>query len=175
MTEMLIRAARLEDAEGIAKAHVMSWRETYAGIVPEDYLHNLSVEKRRESWREILQAGAPAAGLLVAEDRAGIAGFASFGPAWDAAMTADFGCQGELYALYLLRRAQRQGHGRKLFEAAQNCLKSVGLRGLYLWVLRDNRTLEFYRHLGGSECRSKTLEIGGKALEEVALGWEAQS
>jgi len=173
VTEALIRPARLEDAEAIAEVHVASWRETYAGIVPDNYLHNLSVSKRAENWRRILTDMAPPGGLLIAEEAGAIAGFVSFGTAREADISAQFGYQGELYALYLLRRAQGRGTGRKLFEAAQNCLKSVGLAGMYLWVLRENKTLEFYRHLGGCECRSKTLEIGGKALEEVALGWEA--
>lgn len=32
---MIIRKAKLDDATGIAKVHVDSWRTTYKGIIPE--------------------------------------------------------------------------------------------------------------------------------------------
>ncbi len=47
---MTIRMATIEDAKGIAKVHVDSWRTTYKGIIPEDFLNNLSYEKRTELW-----------------------------------------------------------------------------------------------------------------------------
>ncbi len=39
----IIRPGKSSDAEAIAKVHVIAWRETYAGIVPNDYLDSLSV------------------------------------------------------------------------------------------------------------------------------------
>ncbi len=38
-----IRPATLEDATAIAAIHVQSWRETYAGIMPEEVIGRLSV------------------------------------------------------------------------------------------------------------------------------------
>jgi hypothetical protein len=35
---MIIREAELYDAAAIAIVHVDSWRSTYRGIIPEDYL-----------------------------------------------------------------------------------------------------------------------------------------
>ena len=49
-----IREARIEDAAGMAKVHVDSWRTTYAGIVPDTYLANLSYARREIFWRDIL-------------------------------------------------------------------------------------------------------------------------
>lgn len=45
---MKIRRAKLDDAQGIAKVHVNSWRTTYKDIIPNDFLDNLSVEQRTE-------------------------------------------------------------------------------------------------------------------------------
>lgn len=39
---MHIRKAAVEDAAAIAKVHVDSWRTTYKGIMPSDYLNSLS-------------------------------------------------------------------------------------------------------------------------------------
>ena len=45
MTET-IRLARVEDAPGITRVHINSWRTTYKGIVPDKVLANLSFERR---------------------------------------------------------------------------------------------------------------------------------
>ena len=50
--EILIRKAELEDAKGIAKVHVDSWRTTYKGIVPDTFLENLSYENREQIWKK---------------------------------------------------------------------------------------------------------------------------
>ena len=34
---MKIRQANIEDAQGIGKVHVDSWRTTYKGILPDDF------------------------------------------------------------------------------------------------------------------------------------------
>ncbi len=109
-------------------------------------------------------------GLVVAEQAGQITGFCSFGSARE----PEIGLSGEIYALYLLQAAQGQGWGRKLFEAAQNSLKSMGMAGCYVWVLKANQSLSFYRHLGGVECGAKTITIGGTDLEELALCWKEE-
>lgn len=45
-----IRRANLSDASAIAGVHAASWQETYPGIVPDDFLKNLSVERRFVQW-----------------------------------------------------------------------------------------------------------------------------
>ena len=47
---MQIRKATKNDAEGIAKVHVDSWRTTYKGIIPDDLLFKLSYKNRTELW-----------------------------------------------------------------------------------------------------------------------------
>jgi hypothetical protein len=39
-----------DDAEAIARVHVDSWRTTYQGILPDEVLAGLSVERRRAFW-----------------------------------------------------------------------------------------------------------------------------
>jgi GNAT superfamily N-acetyltransferase len=166
-----IRPATPADAAGIARVHVQSWRETYAGIVPEAHLAGLDVAARTQRWHDSLSGAKPPwqAFVAVSDAHGGdILGFVSLGAARE-----DFnGFAGELYALYLLRAAQGTGIGRQLFDAARQSLKSCGINGMYLWVLADNPTDGFYRHMGGRELGRKMLDIGGKDLEEIAYGWE---
>jgi hypothetical protein len=51
---MSIRAATEHDAVAISHVHVQSWRTTYAGIVPEEYLATLNEAERVLLWREWL-------------------------------------------------------------------------------------------------------------------------
>lgn len=78
---MLIREATPADAAAIARVHVESWRATYRGIVPDDYLARLSREGWERTWANTLRgAGDADAGtaVFVAEDDAGqVVGFAS--------------------------------------------------------------------------------------------------
>ena len=56
-----IRRALPEDAATIARVHIDSWRETYAGIVSAEYLKNLSYSDRTARWEDNL--GTAAAGV----------------------------------------------------------------------------------------------------------------
>ncbi len=48
-----IREATQLDAEGITFVHVNSWKTSYAGIVDQAFLNNISYEKRLASRKEI--------------------------------------------------------------------------------------------------------------------------
>lgn len=47
---MEIRKTKLEDASGIAKVQVDSWRKTYKGIVPESFLNSMSYDFHENSF-----------------------------------------------------------------------------------------------------------------------------
>src|SRR6266481_6638436 len=78
---MLIREAFPSDTAAIAQVHVDSWRTTYAGIVPADYLANLSYAQREQFWCDILSTPTPSRCVYVAaQDTGETVGFASGGP-----------------------------------------------------------------------------------------------
>ena len=67
MMRMHIRVANVPDAAAIAKVHVDSWRTTYTGIVPDEYLAQLSYEKQGQGWRDILSTHGTEEFVYVAE------------------------------------------------------------------------------------------------------------
>jgi GNAT superfamily N-acetyltransferase len=160
-----VRPGRIEDASSIAYVQVESWRTTYAGIIPDEYLASLSLEVRAERWREQFEAGTNL--ILVAEDASGAFGFASGGKLRDAID----GYDAELYAIYLLQREQKRGVGRMLIRRLAEGLRTNGLQSLIVWVLAKNPAVGFYLRLGGSPVAQKEIEIGGVQLTEIALGW----
>ncbi|SRR6266511_2997922 len=165
---MIIRAAQPTDAAAIAKVHVDSWRTTYKGIVPDDFLAALSYEQRTHMWRPLLSQSLPTSFVYVAEDPSGqVIGFASGGPE----RSGDPDYAGELYAIYLLEGYQRHGLGRHLTRTLVQCLIRAGMPSLLLWVLVANPCRGFYEALGGQRLYDKQVLISGAPLVEVAYGW----
>ena len=163
-----IRAATVADARGIAEVHVASWRESYAGIVPDEYLAALAVEERERRWVSGLDDPDNPSFVYVAEDESRrIVGFASGGPRHD----GDAVYAGELYAIYLLRVWQGQGVGRRLVAAVARTLAERDMRSMLLWVFAENPARRFYEALGGQYLAEQQFELGGRMLTEVGYGW----
>lgn len=162
----MVRAAVIGDAEAIARVHVATWRTTYRGILPDDFLASLTEAHYADRWRRGIGDGTSR--VFVAEDTSGVVGFASGGR--ERAGEDSFG--GELYALYVDDRAQRQGHGRELVRAVVGGLRGMGLTDMIIWVLRDNAAARaFYERLGGTYVRTQPITIGPTLLHEVSYGW----
>jgi ribosomal protein S18 acetylase RimI-like enzyme len=162
-----VRPATRDDAAAIAYVHVASWRTTYRGIVPDAALDALDEDQRRGQWQGWIEAGAVP--ILVAESEAGVVGFIAGG----AIRTRTEDYDGELYAIYLMPGEQRLGAGRALVRELAGALRLRGLRSMLVWVLEANPAVGFYRRLGAEPVMSKTVEIGGVTLPEVALGWRS--
>ncbi len=166
-TEVIdIRPARVEDARAISQVHIESWRATYPGIVPQDYIDSLDVDVFTERWADRLTTH-PEMLIFVAEADQRICGFASGGPA-----RAELpGFPGELYAIYLTPESQSKGIGFHLFWAVAHGLLRDEYSAMYVWVLDENPSKNFYRRMGGRELSSAEIELGGRLLKEVSYGW----
>ena len=157
----------MSDAPGIARVHVASWRSTYVGIVPDEYLASLDCTERERVWGRLITDDSQF--TSVAEHRIdGIVGFVSGGPT----RMDDMTCTGELYAIYLLEQHQRQGIGRRLVTELSTWLLSQDISSMYTWVLAKNPSRRFYESLGGIEFRRQSITIGGRDVVEVAYGWD---
>ena len=56
---MVVRLATLADAEAIARVHVLTWQTAYRGLVPDDFLDALAIDRRTETWRNMLGDARP--------------------------------------------------------------------------------------------------------------------
>jgi len=162
-----IREATSEDAELIAKIHVLSWQAAYADIIPGPFLENLSVAARTQGWRKSLEAGRLRVLLAYVEQAA--VGWIAFGASRDADKD---GTWAEVEALYILPAAWGQGVGKCLSDAARHILEAAGYANVMLWVLSENqRARAFYQHIGFvCDESSKAIEIGGAPLIETRYG-----
>lgn len=161
---ILIRRANARDARGLAHVHVESWRTTYAGIVPQDYLDHLHEWERAELWLDTLSRTDE---VFVAEREDRVVGFAIGGPSRDRVE----GCDAELYAIYLLAEVQRARIGADLLHELARSLHESGFGSMAAWVLEANPAYRFYERMGAHAAASKQIEIGGAMLLERAYVW----
>lgn len=167
MTYVLFPAGP-SDAEALAQVHVASWRETYRGLLPDAYLDRMSVPAHARRWRRSLLAPPPGAVTLAAADRGGLVGYAAGGPS-----RYQVEGEAEIHTLYVLRRAQGQGLGRRLLSDTARVLADNGAKSLMISVLRDNHAARaFYEHLGGIADAPRPEPGPGGVLQEVAYIWD---
>jgi len=160
-----IRAAKLEDAYEIGHIHVECWCETYTGIIPQEYLDQISIEKRRDIWREVIGKSQT---VFVAIYNDKVVGFAN----GEKNRYPELKAAGELYAIYLLACHHRQNIGKRLFQAVHDDLSARQLRPLITWVLERNPACGFYEKIGGKVVADKLEKIGGASLREFAFKWD---
>ncbi len=173
---MRIREATIADARGIAAVHVASWRTTYRGVVPDEYLANLSVDAREQNWVRQIATASDQTAIYVAEEEARadgdevgrIVGFAAGGPRRE----GNAAYAGKLYAIYLLEEAQGHGLGRQLVHAVAERLAPHGITSMLVWALEANPACRFYEALGGVLLPERQyFERAGVRLAEVSYGW----
>lgn len=139
----LLRGAREEDAERIARLHIQSWRATYARELSPAFLQGLDVAERAAEWRRRLAGGVA---VFLAEEADGLAGFVACGPAGGIGGSTG---EWEIYNLHVAPPRRGVGFGSRLFEAAAELGRGQGARDLVLWVVETNDAARtFYARKG---------------------------
>ena len=156
-----IREAHSDDVEAIARVHVRSWNQTYAGTFPADYLSERTETVRRETWSNWFANASDSHRAFVAQVDDAIVGFCSLGPSRKDGAKASV----EVYAIYVERAFQGQGLGGALWKAACDVADELGAERLTVSVLSDNDACSFYEYLGGELVGRETRAFGGRELE----------
>ena len=133
---MNIRPATVDDAAGIARVHIQSWRETYSALVEPGELDHLSLERRTDRWRQIIGDGGQVWVALSGDEVVGFAGLGG-GDHEDPPRPIELG------SLYVLAEQHGSGAGQGLLDAA------IGDSPAYLFVAAHNpRATRFYERNG---------------------------
>jgi ribosomal protein S18 acetylase RimI-like enzyme len=163
---VLIEPATLAEARRVAQIHVQAWQAAYVGIVADEYLASLPIEKRETMWREAIEKQLPE--LLVARvDDGDVAGWVSFDASRDKDAVAG---AGEIWALYVDPAHWAGGVGRALLQRARERLIERGFGSISLWVLAANaRAIRFYEAAGFTlePGSAQTFELGGRSVQEL--------
>ncbi len=161
------RRAVADDALAVAKVHVESWRKSFAGIVPQEFLDNMTIEKREPAFRQGF--GEANYKMFVAETAQGrIVGFADFGKARE----NDLPFEAELYAIYLLQEFQGRGIGENLFRLCQREMIADRINSMYLMALEASPHKSFYEKMGGEIVGKGNHFLALVEFETVIYGWK---
>ena len=181
MTAPTVRAARPDDAEAIADAHVRGWLTTYRGLVPDEILDGLSVERRATYWRDTISAETTARAsdeaaeshdgatgrTWVIEEAGRVRGFAATGAIRD--QPDGLPGAGEVFAIYLAPEARGHGLGRALFAHVVDDLHDRGFEPVVVWVFEANTGARRFYEAAGFEIDGarQPIELGETSLPEI--------
>jgi ribosomal protein S18 acetylase RimI-like enzyme len=167
----IVRRATRDDADGIARVHVASWREVYTALLPAAVMETNTQERRRALWERIGADGARR--IFVAVDDAAIVGFVCGGPMPESirGRLPIAGHDAYVDALYVLAGRHRRGIGRALLSTLANALAQDGFASLALHVVARNPARGFYEHLGARFLHEEPLLPGVDEGMQCAYGW----
>ncbi len=156
---MNIRRVKRIDLPHIAALQTQSWKDSYAGVLPEAYLADqLAVDLARHWSKVEIQ---PDDVVRVAE--AGeIIGFIAI---W---------CRPDPYIdnLHVIPSKRSKGIGSKLMESAARQLIRQGYRTAYLWVVASNeQAIRLYERLGGVRTEHALKDLFGHEVPSVKVEW----
>lgn len=170
MSEVVnLRQAQPGDAAGIACVHVETWRNAYAGVVPNSYLVGLTEARQAVQWDTLVRRPARSESVVVAEAVGPrgmqIVGFGSCGRS-----RGKLGA-GEVYTLYVGNDWQGQGIGGQLLAAMFQRLAARRMDDAMVWVLSANPSRYFYEAMGGTRVAQRQERFSGTLLDETAYAW----
>lgn len=125
-----------DEIRGKAYVHWSGWHDAYPGLVSQEYLDKLTLEKCEENAFRWLD------NILVAKDGDRVVGFVGYGLRGEAEPDT-----GEVFALYVLKEFYGTGLGKQLLDAALKELSAYS--HIALWAVKGNaRALRFYEKCG---------------------------
>jgi len=132
---IIIRRALPEDAYDYTVCHISIWQSAYKGIVPDEYLNNMSaeLEQRVEKYKNTLSNPGDCEYYCVMLSNKMI-GFITINP-----------CTREIWAIYLSKEFWGSGYGKEMLDFSINRLNRERPSEISLWVFEDNgRARRFY-------------------------------
>jgi GNAT superfamily N-acetyltransferase len=160
-----------DDADDIAALHAASWRATYRGILPDDFLDRQALDNRLRTWRQRMGTPPPTQIVLKAVDASGLCGFACL------FLDADQQWGTLLDNLHVAPGRTGTGIGWFLLDASFARLRQERPEApwLHLWVFEANAgARRFYECHGADAVERETVEVlPGISVPAVRYVWRA--
>ena len=167
MPEIEVRPATIHDAKTIADIHASAAQAAYRGLVPDEQLDAMPMDKRIRHWRDAVEFADPQVQVAVHEGLT--IGFIGYDRSRDPKSKAT---TGEIWSIYLREAHWGQGAGVALWDAARDGLEEEGCTHVTVWVpLANERAMRFFELAGFKRelNTARTAQIGGVKLEELRL------
>lgn len=168
MESFKIRRAEVKDACDIARVRITGWKQSYKDIVPGGLLEKLNVEADQKRVELAIADRNNKTLRFVVENEGRIVGMGACGKGRDSLDEK----RGEVYAIYLLDEAKRQGIGQNFMREMAEQLAANGYTSLQVNVLEQNTPARrFYEKLGGKLAKTGLFKFEGFELPDVTYVW----
>ena len=168
MVDFHVRPAQVDDAAGIAAVYIAAWSAAYRGIMADEILDSLDLQRQTAGWARNLSDGQSPMSTCVAVQPDGVAvqpagvpattaerivGFGGVCPPRDTAEVLDrlpdTSCLGQLAFINLHPDVFGTGAGSLLLHDLEDELRDSGFTRAYLMVAEGNaRAMRFYAKHG---------------------------
>ena len=160
--EYKIRRRKKDDCFSIAKVVTIAWMETYHGIINDEFLDNLPNTEHDRGEKAYNDFDENNNHQFVLEIDNKIVGFINVGYTFD----NDYKNQGEIFALYIIKKYKGNGLGKKLTKIGIDELKRIGCSKMIIGCLEDNPSNEYYKHIGGKFIKKRLFKLPNQELYE---------
>ena len=154
-----IRKATYDDVSALAILHVKTFNETH-GINPNGPTYELRLLQWSQAFKDM---EATWFCFVIESKSGGLIGFAK-GQPYNHIEFSEY--SGELNKIYLLRKYQKQGLGRKLMSEVVDEFLRQGITSMLLFGDANNPSNRFYERMGGEKLFAKNGEFHG------GYGWK---
>ena len=169
------RRAGPDDVEAVARVHFEAARQAYRDVLPDGAKVGMTYQRRLALWGGLLGGPGDMPRVELAVDSRGadpdeVVAFAW----WRKAKDPEVAFGGEIHALYVLPKRQRQGFGRRLMAHTARRMAATGLESCHLWVFEQNQAARrFYEGLGGRLFDRGWEALGERRVPLVAYAWDS--
>ena len=161
-----IESMNKDNAEYYARVNALSWKQSYKGIVNDDFLELINTESEIQKAISNIKNGLndDSKRFLLKYNNEYVGVLRVRKTKYD-----NYSQCGELGALYLLDSVKGKGFGKLLFSKAIIELKSMGYDKMIIGCLSENPSNEFYKHMGGKyvDTNPITLPNGQELIENL--------
>ncbi|WP_461671116.1 GNAT family N-acetyltransferase [Mycobacterium tuberculosis] len=158
-----IRWAQLEDIQRLGFIHSEAYRNAYQGIIPDDYLNQVTPKTSEALFHTALTQGNEHVAIALVDKKTVGCMVLKAGSDEDIQC-----CGGEITAIYLLQTYRGIGHGKKIMEWGLEMLKAFGCVKGEIWVLRANvNAIRFYEKQGFVRDGAERTISRGKELIQL--------
>jgi len=176
-----VRPARPDDAAGIARVQLDTWRTAYRRMLPASVLADLTQEWLAQRWHDAVTGPpTPRHRVLVAVEQAAqsyLVGFAAAGPADEHALAPDEdagtfgGTVAAVTELLVEPRWGRRGHGSRLLAASVDLWRADGFDTAVAWAYeQDPATTGFLTGAGWQpDGARRSLDVDDLLVPQLRL------
>ena len=161
---MNIREANAEDIESIANLYVMNWKKTYIGLLPDNFLNGLTVNKGINKWKEYLDKEKHR--IFVAYENEKFLGFS--------ACKEDEELKNCLYldSLHVSEASRGKGVGTKLINTVGSYAYIKGYEHMSICIIKGNDNAKrIYEKMGAKHYKDFIDYFGDTESKSEKLIW----